>query len=284
MHPALLVNYTGDERPTGIATHAVDTEASAASNGETSAKLTDNDFDTRWAADGLGEWVTLDLGELTSVIAVDLAFAQGDDSTLAVFSLQGSTDGSAFSPLRSNATASVADKSWERFAVSPATIRYLRYVGHGNNVDTWNRVAEMRAIANPLADLDHDQLPDRWEQDVIGNTGLSGNDPLPGTNLTLSDAYASDALRLPEQVVITPENKFTVNFFGIPATGPGYEGLTRFYSIQTSPDLVSESWVALPGYEKVPARASEVTVQNALADYIDANEPTAFIAVKSWLE
>lgn len=108
----------------------------------------------------------------------------------------------------------------------------------------------------PVDDVDDNGLPDVWELAHFhraggganldsDNDGLSnaaeyhaGTDPLdPG------DAFRVEIARAGAQT--------TVSFFARRAHGPGYEGLTRFYSLQSVPDLNGLSWTGVAGVTNI---------------------------------
>ncbi|WP_339614982.1 discoidin domain-containing protein [uncultured Gilvimarinus sp.] len=122
--------------------------ASASSDdGNVASNVLDNDLDTRWSANGSGEWLQLDLGRVQQVGSVNIAFYKGDQRTSS-FDIQVSTDGSDWDTLISGATSSGFGTSLESFTVSETDARYVRYVGYGNSANDWNSLTEMSVSAD----------------------------------------------------------------------------------------------------------------------------------------
>ena len=106
----------------------------------------DDDFGTRWSAEGDGQWISFDLGGVIPVNRIDLAWHQGD-LRRASFSLELSDNGTDWSRMldtESNGTTTGFETHY--FVGGPA--RYVRIVGHGNTVNDWNSITEA-AIFSP---------------------------------------------------------------------------------------------------------------------------------------
>ena len=116
-------------------------------DGNVASNVLDNDLDTRWSANGSGEWLQLDLGRVQQVGSVNIAFYKGDQRTSS-FDIQVSTDGSDWDTLISGATSSGFGTSLESFTVSETDARYVRYVGYGNSANDWNSLTEMSVSAD----------------------------------------------------------------------------------------------------------------------------------------
>jgi hypothetical protein len=104
----------------------------------------DGDLETRWSAEGNEQWLCFDLGEVTAVAAVELAFAQGDRRN-ALFAIECSVDGIAWQSVFDGQSGGKSTAS-ERFGITPTRARYVRYMGFGNSDNDWNSVTEMRII------------------------------------------------------------------------------------------------------------------------------------------
>jgi hypothetical protein len=121
----------------------VSSAAASADDGNVPGNVLDGSLSTRWSANGVGQWIRLDLGASRSVELVKIAWYRGD-SRVASFDVE---------------VAALADGPWTRvltggqsrgtttaletydFANSPA--RYVRVVGRGNNVNDWNSITEL---------------------------------------------------------------------------------------------------------------------------------------------
>jgi len=145
-------------------------------------------------------------------------------------------------------------------------------------------------IGRPLdltADYDQDGLPDTWEDAVLSdlsdpsdqsdqsdpdNDGMSnleewiaGTSPVDETGNWKLETRLSDG----QIVVLLPT---------IVASGPGYEGLTRRYALETCNAGPGSSWLPVPGFEDMPATGGTVTYTVPNPD-----EPGLYRA-RVWLE
>lgn len=112
-------------------------------DGNVAANVLDNDLNTRWSASGDGQWVQLCLANSVSVTGVDIAFYNGN-TRRAKFDIQLSTDGSSWTNAAANLQSSGTSTALETFNISAATAKYVRILGHGNNVNAWNSYTEVK--------------------------------------------------------------------------------------------------------------------------------------------
>jgi poly(beta-D-mannuronate) lyase len=117
-----------------------------ANDGNFPGNAVDNDLSTRWSANGNGQSLTLDLGTARTVSFVRIAAYQGT-SRRNSFDLQVSTDGTAWTNVLTGAMTSGTTAAEETFDFTDRPARYVRYLGHGNSVNTWNSVSEMSVFA-----------------------------------------------------------------------------------------------------------------------------------------
>ncbi|WP_156739558.1 right-handed parallel beta-helix repeat-containing protein [Occultella aeris] len=190
----------------GPAHHEVIAVAASGSDGNLPENAVDGDPTTRWSAqtiDGAeAQWLTLDLGEVSQVGYLGIAWHQGDQRQ-SYFDLEASADGETWAPVVTGGASSGASLNFEpvQLGVPPETglaARYLRYVGYGNAVSGWNSVTEIRAyLPNPdgavvddLSDLlpgpDPDAVP--WtEPGLVEPDGTAHviTEPAPAAGATL---------------------------------------------------------------------------------------------------
>jgi unsaturated chondroitin disaccharide hydrolase len=121
---------------------AVASVSASSDDGHIPSNTLDNDLNTRWSANGNGQWISYDLGLNVTVAKVGVAFYQGDQRT-ARFDIQASQDGSnwrtVFSGLSSGMTRHI-----ESYDFTDRTARFLRVVGHGNSRSSWTSITEVR--------------------------------------------------------------------------------------------------------------------------------------------
>lgn len=123
-------------------------------DGNGPANAVDNDLNTRWSASGDGQWIQLCLGDTLTVNSVSIAFYKGNERSSSFDILTGN-DGvtwtTAASGLQSNGTAT----SLETFTLpAPVAARYVRIVGHGNNLNAWNSYTEVKVNTSAAASGD----------------------------------------------------------------------------------------------------------------------------------
>ncbi|WP_163506045.1 discoidin domain-containing protein [Fodinicola acaciae] len=126
------------------ATLQVVAATASADDGNGPANAIDGDLSTRWSAAGDGVWIRLDLGTVTAVGSVSVAWYDGD-SRKETFDVQLSKDGSSWSTVLSRVTSSGTTLSPEAYGFTGQQARYLRIVGHGNSSTdsaTWTSIAE----------------------------------------------------------------------------------------------------------------------------------------------
>lgn len=137
--------------------------ASASSDdGNGPANVLDNDVSTRWSALGEGEWLQVDLGAAQTLKGIQLAFFKGDQRN-ASFDVQVSNNGSTWNTVLSNQIGSGNSLQLESFYFSTVSARYIRYLGRGNSVNSWNSLTEVA----PIATVDEDA--------EIVNSGVAGH-------------------------------------------------------------------------------------------------------------
>jgi rhamnogalacturonyl hydrolase YesR len=102
----------------------------------------DLDMNTRWSAEGLGEWITYNLGKIRTVASVDLAFYHGDQRK-AYFSISWSADGMTFhNAFYGESSSTTSD--FENFDFTDQRAQYIKITGYGNSSSLWNSITETR--------------------------------------------------------------------------------------------------------------------------------------------
>ncbi|HVI44475.1 MAG TPA: PQQ-dependent sugar dehydrogenase [Chitinophaga sp.] len=112
-------------------------------DGNVAANATDNDLNTRWSASGDGQWIQFCLGSPATVTGVDIAFYKGD-TRRALFDIQVSNDAVSWTNAATNQQSSGTSINFESFPITAVTAKYVRILGHGNNVNAWNSYAEVK--------------------------------------------------------------------------------------------------------------------------------------------
>jgi hypothetical protein len=144
------------------------------------ANTLDGNLNSRWSAQGDGEWLTYDLGRYELVTSVDIAFYLGNTRT-ATFAVLLSNDNLNWRTVLTNASSSGATLALQNFDFTDWPARYVRIVGHGNSVNNFNSFTEVAINYSTPGDTDADGLPDVWEMFYFTNltqtaTGNPDND------------------------------------------------------------------------------------------------------------
>jgi hypothetical protein len=123
-HPVRAATASSEQAP-NIALHAID-----------------GNPETRWSADGVGQWISFDLGEAKPVHAIGIAWHHGD-RRIATFEVEVSLNMVDWIRVQS-AKSSGETTALERYAVWHTDPRFVRIVGRGNSTNTWNSITEVQ--------------------------------------------------------------------------------------------------------------------------------------------
>ena len=115
--------------------------------GNVPANAVDKNLATRWSANGDGQWLQLDLGSTRTVGYVKVA-VYGGNTRHNRFDLQVATISGAWTTVWSGQSSgtTTAEETYD-FADVPA--RWVRYLGHMNDVNGFNSVTEVSVFAVP---------------------------------------------------------------------------------------------------------------------------------------
>lgn len=129
-------------KPEATAVTCVPVSASA-DDGNVAANVLDGSLNTRWSASGDGQYLQFCLDAATTVTGADIAFYQGN-TRVATFDLLTSTDGSTWANAATGLKSSGTSLALESFSITPVNAKYVRIVGHGNSVNAWNSITEVK--------------------------------------------------------------------------------------------------------------------------------------------
>jgi len=145
-----VVGYSGTPTPepqaAEVPLNATSVTASA-SDGNLPANVVDNKLTTRWSANGDGQWLRIDLGHERTVSHVSIGVYNGD-TRRNIFDLQVSLDGVSWTTVWSGDSGGLTREE-EPFDFPDTRARWVRYVGHMNDVNTFNSVTEVSVFAFP---------------------------------------------------------------------------------------------------------------------------------------
>ncbi|MBN1671162.1 MAG: chitobiase/beta-hexosaminidase C-terminal domain-containing protein, partial [Kiritimatiellae bacterium] len=119
-----------------------------------------------------------------------------------------------------------------------------------------------------IDDTDADGLPDDWETAKFGDllsNGAQDTDADGFANLAeyIAGTEPTNALSYPRIDIVSTNSDLAVSFDTIVATGPGYDGKTRYYSLEEAD--TPPPWSAVAGYQNIAAAGNTVTYTNAIA-------------------
>lgn len=139
-------------------------------DGNGPVNVLDGNPDTRWSANGDSEWLQLDLGSSQQLLGINIAFFRGDQRT-STFDIQTSSDGSSWNTVLSGITSSGNTLELEAFNFNAlVNARYIRYVGHGNSINSWNSLTQVSVISDPGLGA---RIPGRLEaEDYTAQSGI----------------------------------------------------------------------------------------------------------------
>ena len=116
------------------------------SNNNNAGNAFDGDFNTRWSADGAGQWLLMDLGEVKSIEALGIAVLRGIER-YQKFTVQASVDGENWTEVCSGATYQENGNDMNYFPAGYEA-QYLKLIGGECSSTTWNSITEFAAYGS----------------------------------------------------------------------------------------------------------------------------------------
>src|SRR5437870_2499162 len=113
----------------------------SANDGNVPQNTLDNNLATRWSAQGDGQWIQYDLGALTALNRLGIAWYLGD-SRVASFDIAVSLDAVTWTKVFSGQSSGTTLQP-ELYTFPTAAGRYVRIVGHGNSLSAWTSITEV---------------------------------------------------------------------------------------------------------------------------------------------
>ena len=103
-----------------------------------------------------------------------------------------------------------------------------------------------------ITDSDHNGLPDLWELSRFGVTGQNPSAVNLNGQTTLQNYIAGTDPNDPTSVFklgVTANNgQVAVSFLALRAQGPGYDGATRFYSLESNTNAGGGQWLGVSNF------------------------------------
>lgn len=126
----------------------------------------ENTFDgnsvTKWAANGEGEWIIWDLGEVVPINSVAVAFMSGDKRQ-AKLAIEVSQDGKSYKQVF-NGLSSGKTNNLENFAFAEENARYVKLISNGNTSNKWISLTE---VSIPKIFKGFDDTQTHWAKEDI---------------------------------------------------------------------------------------------------------------------
>lgn len=180
-----------------------------------SSNAFDGDATTKWAANGT-QWIQKSFCQPTTIQSVAITFGLGDERAYS-FVIEVSNDGRNYTQVHS-ATSSGTTTASENFDFTDVSAKYVRIVGSGSNVNSWNNYSEV-VIYTSGSTAPTNVAP---VLATIGNQTL-----LEGASLNINisasdadgDALSFTANNLPSFVTFTDQGNNTATLSIAPAVG-----------------------------------------------------------------
>jgi Concanavalin A-like lectin/glucanases superfamily/F5/8 type C domain/Bacterial Ig domain len=109
----------------------------------------DADLNTRWANDGVGSWISADLGLTQNICSVDIAWYNGNARQYH-FVIATSIDGSTFTNVF-NSDSSGTTVSSEKYTIANINAKYVRVTVNGNTQNNWASIYDLKIFGSALS-------------------------------------------------------------------------------------------------------------------------------------
>lgn len=127
--------------PAGSLAKVIGVTASS-DDGNVPGNTNDRDPDSRWSAEGSEQYLQLELDREQWIDAISLLFYSGN-LRANYFDLEVSTDGEHYQRVITGAASKKQDPNrTETFTFEPVRAKYVKYIGHGNELNAWNSIIE----------------------------------------------------------------------------------------------------------------------------------------------
>ena len=109
------------------------------------------------------------------------------------------------------------------------------------------------SVATYQGDADCDGMADAWELACVGNLSSDGTTDMDLDGVTDRSEYIAgtnptNSASAPTLSIALSGGQPAISFTALAAEGPGYAGLTRYYTLETSAELTSGVWDGVTGY------------------------------------
>ena len=126
-----------------VKNYSCSSEQVSGTNNNVAGNAFDGDFATRWSAGGVGEWLTMDLGEVKDIEAIGVAVFKGAER-YQMLRIMTSNDGENWSELFGGVTV-IENGDDMNYYSAGCRARYVRLVGYQCSANKWNSITEFAA-------------------------------------------------------------------------------------------------------------------------------------------
>jgi hypothetical protein len=110
-------------------------------DGNVPSNVLDNNLNTRWSSNGVGQFITADLGSTQNICSVDIAWYNGN-ARVYNFVIATSTNGNTFTNVFSGSSSGTTLNS-EKYTFASTDARYVRVTVNGNSQNSWASMTEL---------------------------------------------------------------------------------------------------------------------------------------------
>ena len=120
------------------------------------------------------------------------------------------------------------------------------------------------SVATFQGDSDCDGMADAWELFYLGSLNSDGTTDADQDGVTdrseyIAGANPTNSASAPTLSIALSGGQPAISFTALAAEGPGYTGLTRYYTLETSAELTSGNWGGVSGYTNLIGNNQVVT-------------------------
>jgi hypothetical protein len=146
--------------------------------------------ESRWSSEGIGKAITFDLGQTSSVRALNVQWYQGNLRAFS-FNVDTSTNNTEWTSALGNGVSSGTSASLENVELTDTQARYVRITGLGNSISSWNSIIEVQILGcgKPAPEL---EIPNEVPTESNFDISLWDNE---GGDPRIGDELVFDALK-----------------------------------------------------------------------------------------
>ncbi|MEI6894196.1 MAG: polysaccharide lyase family 7 protein [Colwellia sp.] len=172
--------------PTETGELEISTVSASSDDGNMAENTLDGDLSSRWSANGDGEYITYDLGAISMVYSVDIAFYKGSSRSATFDVLLGNTEEQLELVASFDSSGNTVELESFDFVATPAQL--VRIVGYGNSSNSWNSLTDVNIFGDvditdvaPIAVI---TAPDSGVLDAVITVDASGSYDPDGGSIT----------------------------------------------------------------------------------------------------